>query len=91
MNKLFDYMAAAKPVIAALSARSDPVTASMCGLVCPPADIEGLANHILCLARMSPHERREMGLRGQRYLGEHHSYPVLARRLSQKLLNLNGH
>ncbi|HJV84460.1 MAG TPA: glycosyltransferase family 4 protein [Noviherbaspirillum sp.] len=85
MNKLFDYLAAARPVIIASSAANNPVRDADAGLTVPPDDPEALAQAILSLYRMSPQERQRMGAAGRRHVEMHYSFDRLAARLAATL------
>lgn len=90
LNKLFDYMAVARPIILAACASNHPVLDAGCGLECPPGDPDALAEAICTLARMSPQERWEMGLRGRRYVEQNHDFARLALRLESILAGAQG-
>ncbi|HEU4671548.1 MAG TPA: glycosyltransferase family 4 protein [Candidatus Limnocylindrales bacterium] len=79
-NKVFDYMAAGRPVLLASDAPCDPVTAAGAGLVVPPDDPAALAAAILDLRRSGPVERGRLGANGRRYVEREHSYDRLAER-----------
>ena len=79
LNKLFDSMMAAKPIILAFDAPPSPVTESECGLVVKPEDVEGIAGAIRTLMAMSHEERDAMGQRGRKEVLEKYNYPALAR------------
>jgi len=63
-NKMFDYMAVAKPVILATNAPNTPVARAKSGIVIPPENSQRLAIAIMEMARMSSEQRRELGIRG---------------------------
>lgn len=84
-NKLFDYMAAGRPIIMAASAANNPVQDAKCGLTVPPEDPARLAEAISTLARMSHLERTEMGEAARRYVVTHHNFETLAARLAATL------
>ena len=85
-NKLYDYMAAGKPIVFAISAaHNNLVKQAQCGLSTSPDNAEGLAEKLLAVARISEEERRAMGERGRDYVRQHHDYSVLARRLADVL------
>ncbi|MBN1890295.1 MAG: glycosyltransferase family 4 protein [Thermoflexales bacterium] len=85
-NKLFDYMAAAKPIVFALLAEhNNLVEQARCGVSASPDDPVDLAQKILQLARMPVEERQAMGGRGRAFVRENHDYSVLARRLLEGL------
>ncbi len=79
-NKVFDYMAAGRPVLLAIDGViRQVVEAAGCGVFIPPGDAEALARAIRTLAN-DPAAARAMGQRGRRYLETHFSRPVLAER-----------
>lgn len=77
-NKLFDYMAAARPIVHATSAPGDPVAEYRCGVSVPAEDPGALADAIEQLAAMPAAERAELGARGRRRAEDHHDYSILA-------------
>ncbi|MFA5065943.1 MAG: glycosyltransferase family 4 protein [Dehalococcoidia bacterium] len=85
LNKLWDYMISAKPIIWATNSINDPVTESSCGITVPPEDAGAMAEAIVMLCGMSKIERREMGLRGYDYVMKYHSIPVLAVQLLETI------
>ena len=85
LNKLFDYMAAGKPVLFAGHSRNNPVEAARCGLTVPPENPQALADAILQLKALSPESRAAMGRRGRRYVQENHALDRLVDRLERAL------
>lgn len=83
-NKLFEYMASARPVIAAADTLPVPEFARF-GRQIPSDDPQVLADAMLELADMSPSSRQIMGLRARDYFEEHHSVPVLVDKLESLL------
>lgn len=77
-NKVFDYMAAARPIVLAAVAANDPVRDGGCGLTVPPDDPEALAQALRILQAMSPAERAELGANGRAYVEREHTYAKLA-------------
>jgi glycosyltransferase involved in cell wall biosynthesis len=80
-NKVFDYMASAKPIIWTDNSVENPVAKADCGISVVPEDPEQMAQAILELNSLSDSKRREMGKRGHDYIMNYHSIPVLADRL----------
>lgn len=80
-NKLFDYMASARPIVWGSNSVNDPIADSSCGLSVPPENAEEMAEAIVKLCGLSDNERREMGMRGQEYVTKYHSIPVLVDKL----------
>lgn len=86
-NKLFDYMAAARPVVIAVNASSNPVVEARAGLTVAAEDATAMAEAIKTVVALSPEERWEMGLRGRRYVEAHHDMARLAERFEACLLS----
>lgn len=87
-NKLFDYMAAAKPIVFSTNSSNNPVQYAKCGISVPPRDPEALSEAIIRLYGMSERERSEMGLRGKHYVEVHHNWNLLADRFEKMLRKL---
>jgi glycosyltransferase involved in cell wall biosynthesis len=83
-NKVFDYMAAGRPVALAIDGViRDVVEAAGCGLFAQPGDATALAEVIQALAA-DPVRSRLMGLAGRGYLEKHFSRAAIG----EHLLNL---
>jgi glycosyltransferase involved in cell wall biosynthesis len=87
-HKLFDYLAAQRPIIFSCGARNDPVAEAKAGLSVPPEDPQAMAEAIRQLVELPPDERAEMGLRGRRYVEAYHDYERLGERLEKALKDL---
>ena len=83
MNKMYDYMYSARPVICAMDVPENPIEKAKCGIIVQENTGEEIAEAIEKLREMTPKERSEMGARGRKYVEEHNMYSVLA----QKFLN----
>jgi len=81
LNKLFDYLAAKKPLILAGNPVNNPVEEADCGLTVPPGDPEALAAAVIRMREMEDDERQVMGQRGHEYVRQHHDVTVLAGKL----------
>ena len=79
-NKVFDYMAAARPIILAASAANDPVREADCGLTVTPDDPAAIAQAILSMRATSPAERARLGANGRSFVEREHGYRELAAR-----------
>ncbi len=80
-NKVFDYMAAGRPVLLAIDGViRQVVEEAKGGLFVPPGDAAALAKAVCYLAD-NPSLCREMGLNARRYLETHFGRATLARRL----------
>lgn len=87
-NKVFDYMAAGRPVVLAIDGViREVVEAAGCGLFAQPGNPLELARVINELAHDKA-KAREMGLKGRRYLEENFSRAVIGEKLIVLLENL---
>ena len=77
LNKSFEYMRAARPIVSAIHAGNDIVSDSGCGISATPENPEAIAEAIVKLAEMPKYERDKMGERGLMYLRQNHAYDVL--------------
>jgi len=84
-NKVFDYMAAGRPVALAIDGViREVVEAADCGLFAAPGNPSALAEAIRQLARDRQHSR-VMGLRGRAYLEAHFNRETMAANLLKML------
>jgi len=90
-NKLFDYMAAARPVIFSVNTPLNPIESASAGITVPAETADALAEAILRLLSMSPEARWEMGLRGREYVENNHNSRLLASRLELVLEDALNH
>ena len=87
-NKVFDYMAAGKPVILAIDGViREVVETAGCGIFAQPGDPAAMAQAIQSLAADRARSR-EMGLIGRKYLEEHFDRSALAARLVDIMENM---
>ena len=87
-NKLFDFLAAARPIIFACRSWNNPVAEAGAGLTAPPDDPAALAAAMLELASLPLEERQAMGARGRDYVLRNHSFTTLAEKLRDVLESL---
>ncbi|MCX7993326.1 MAG: glycosyltransferase family 4 protein [Fimbriimonadales bacterium] len=83
-NKLYDYMALARPVIFAGHIPDNPVESAGCGIV-TKVEAASIAGAVQKIAAMTIEERYAMGLRGRCYVEQHYSDTVVGQRLEQLL------
>jgi len=89
-NKVFDYMAAGRPVLLAIDGVIREVLESAnCGIFARPGNPSALAEAIRALAR-DPRKSRALGLNGRKYLEENFSREALAKKLCGLLEKLVG-
>ncbi len=87
-NKVFDYMAAGKPVLLAMEGViRDVIEAAGAGLAIPPGNPAELAKGIVYLAEHEE-ESREMGCRGREYVKQHFDRPIQAENFATLIENL---
>lgn len=80
-NKVFDYMAAGRPVVLAIDGVIRQVVEEAgCGIFAEPGKPAELARAIRALAA-DPVAARQMGMQGRRYLEEHFSREKMAEKL----------
>lgn len=81
-NKLFDYLASAKPIIFGGSGEtSDIIEESNSGKVVPAEDAKALVNSIFELRSLPIEERDKMGEQGRSYIYSHYDRNILSKRL----------
>lgn len=85
LNKLFDYMAAGRPVVFAGNPVNNPVRDSGAGRCVPADDADAMARAIMELAALSPAERLTLGEAGRRHVQDNYDYAVLAARFAAML------
>jgi glycosyltransferase involved in cell wall biosynthesis len=84
-TKVLEYMAAARPVVGAVSGwTADVIESAGAGIVCPPEQPEALAQAIASLTA-DPAGAREMGLRGRRFVERHMTRDLAVERLEAAL------
>jgi glycosyltransferase involved in cell wall biosynthesis len=89
-NKVFDYMAAGRPVILAIDGViREVVEAAEAGIAVPPGDAYALAQALRRFAN-DPQQGLEMGARGRSYVTSHFNRSTLAERLETILVELQG-
>jgi glycosyltransferase involved in cell wall biosynthesis len=87
-NKLFEYLAAGKPILFSIDAAYNPVKEAGAGLTVPPEDPEALSKAIIQLYEMPVEERIKMGQKGIAYAKEFHDFEKLADRFDRLLVFL---
>jgi glycosyltransferase involved in cell wall biosynthesis len=87
-SKMFEYLAAGKPVIGAVTGEAGQILGEAGAVVVPPEDGEALAAAVRVLAA-DPERRRAMGRQGRCYVEKYFDRAVLAG-LYRKLLDAPG-
>ena len=89
-NKVFDYMAAGRPVVLAIDGViREVVEAAHCGLFAQPGNPFAMANAIRTLASDKA-KSRQMGLQGRSYLEENFGREAMAVKLIYLIDNINS-
>lgn len=81
LNKLFDYLAMARPIVFGADVPQNPVAESGAGIVVAPEDSRAMAAAVATLVKMSPEARSDMGRRGREFVERHYDIKQLAQRL----------
>ncbi|WP_394233760.1 glycosyltransferase family 4 protein [Pseudomonas anguilliseptica] len=79
LNKVIDYMLAAKPVVASYSGYPSMINESGCGVFVPANDVDALVTAVLDMKSRSEEERSLMGSLGREWLLQNRNYSKLAR------------
>jgi len=87
-NKLYHYMASARPLIFAADCSNDPIKEANCGFTVTPENAAALAEAMKKMALLTDRERAEMGLRARAYVDSRHNIEKLARQLENQLLHV---
>ncbi|RPI23782.1 MAG: glycosyltransferase WbuB, partial [Chloroflexota bacterium] len=89
-NKVFDYMAAGRPVVLAIAGVIQEVVESAgAGIAVPPGNAQALADAIRTLAEQ-PQEGLAMGMRGRQYIEQRFDRVTLAENLEKLFLEGNS-
>lgn len=87
LNKSYDSMMAAKPIIYAMDSPNNDVRDYKCGVVVKPEDIDDIINGILLIYNCNETEVYEMGMRGKKAVLENYEYKILSRKFESILYN----
>ncbi|MDI5993285.1 glycosyltransferase family 4 protein [Pseudomonas sp. MDMC216] len=79
LNKVIDYMLAAKPVVASYNGYPSMINESGCGVFVPANDVGAVVTAVLDMKSRSEEERSLMGLLGREWLLQNRNYSKLAR------------
>ncbi len=90
-NKVFDYMAAGRPVLLAIDGViREVVEAAECGIFCPPGDATALAEAVMQLEK-DRDACWKLGLAGRTYLEQHFSREKMAEKLEKLFTEMTAH
>lgn len=90
MNKLYDYMAAGRPVIISAPCKNHPVSYAKCGITVPASDKIQTRDAILRMLAMTDGQRQKIGMRGRRAIERQYRYEVIAKYYQTLLEELSG-
>lgn len=90
MNKLYDYMAAGRPVIISAPCKYHPVSYAKCGITVPASDKIQTRNAILRMLALTGRQRQIIGMRGRRAVERKYRYEVVAEYYQTLLEELSG-
>ena len=88
LNKIYDYMALARPIVFGAKSFNNPVSEAGAGLVVPPEDSRAMANALIDIASMSSGQRADMGRKGRDFASANHDTEVLTKRLERICLEV---
>jgi glycosyltransferase involved in cell wall biosynthesis len=89
-NKLFDFMAAARPIVFCCEAANNPVAEAGAGVTVAPGDDRALAAAMVSIFRAPLQDRVVLGRKGREYVSSRHDYRVLAKKYSEVLSHSTG-
>jgi glycosyltransferase involved in cell wall biosynthesis len=78
LNKVIDYMMAAKPILASYGGYPSMINEADCGYFVPPNNVNALVSGILEMQSKKPDDRADMGARGRKWLLKNRPYSKLA-------------
>lgn len=90
-NKIFDYLAAGRPIIFAGNTPNNPIKEASAGISIPPEDSKALIGAIEQIVEMSPKERIALGANGRSHAEEFYDTKILAKKLETELQSIFIH
>lgn len=84
-NKLYDYMAMARPTVIGMDCPSNPIAAAGCGITVRPGDAAAMAEGMERLLALEEPERQALGRRGRAYVEANCEIRILAERFAGAL------
>lgn len=84
-NKIFDYLAAGKPIIMSVKTTNNIVKDAKAGIVVEPGNAKAFIEGIMEIKKMSAEKRKRLGKNGQVYVEKYHSVKLLAGKLEKIL------
>lgn len=88
-NKLFDFLATARPIVVAGDGETaEVIRGAACGIVVPAEDAQAMARAIVDVRRLDACARQEMGGRGRAYAVAHYSRNALSEQFLAAVSNV---
>lgn len=81
-NKIFEYLAAAKPIIISYDTEYDFIKKANCGFSIPAENNKEMLNNILKIFSLSKKEKQILGENGRKYAEENFSMKILGKKLN---------
>jgi glycosyltransferase involved in cell wall biosynthesis len=91
MNKIYDYLAAGRPIIIGCNAINNPIDEAGAGITVSPENPQALAEAIEILVSLPMSKRVQMGTAGRQYVEANHSYRELSSKLVKMLNEVSGY
>lgn len=90
MNKLYDYMAAGRPIIISAPCKYHPISYAKCGITVPASDKIKTRNAILRMLALTDRQRQKIGMRGRQAIERKYRYEVVAEYYQTLLEEMSG-
>ena len=84
-NKMYDYLASAKPIVTSIEAKNNPVEEANAGIAVEPENPEALAEAIVKIYELPEEKRIELGKNGRQYVEQFYNIKNLATNLESLL------
>lgn len=84
-NKIYDYLAAGKPIVSAINSPNNPIAEANAGITVPPDNVEALYNAVYKISNMTPQERKALGVNGRKYAEKYLDVKILSKKLIDTL------
>ena len=84
-NKIYEYMAASKPIVFGTTSPENPVTKAGVGPVVEPNNPKAVTDRIIEIIAMTQEERDGLGKKGRRFVQENNTFDVLAARVLESV------
>lgn len=85
LNKMFDYMMSAKPILWSANVSNDIVSEARCGFTVASEDVNALEKRLLELISMTPQSLADIGNNGKIFVLANYTYPTLSQKFIKAL------